>query len=126
MGTLQLSGTMSSGHTGTLMPEQMYFISDSHATLEGADLGRPARLPANPAIGHVPLPARGVFATGQAAWEILDLAEYERTRSQTAATAQTQTGSPQPGPIPRQSPAEGSLAPAYRGGLSREGDLHGP
>jgi hypothetical protein len=72
---------------GTLMPERMYFIDDSHATLDGADLGRPVRLRANPTIGEVPLPARGVLATGQAVFEILDPAEYERTRSQTAAAA---------------------------------------
>ncbi len=88
MGQLQLTGTMPSGHTGTLMPERMYFIDDSRATLDGADLGRPARLPGNPAIGGVTLPARGVLATGQAVWEILDPAEYERTRSESAAAAQ--------------------------------------
>jgi len=38
-----------------------------------------------------PLPARGVLATGQATWEILDPAEYEHTRSQTAAAAQPST-----------------------------------
>ena len=69
------------------MPEQMYYIDDSQATLDGADLGRPARLQANPTIGEVTLPARGVLATGQAMWEILDPAEYERTRSQAAAAA---------------------------------------
>jgi hypothetical protein len=66
MGQLRLTGTMPSGHTGTLMPERMYFIDDARATLDGADLGRPVRLPASPAIGGVPLPARGVLATGQA------------------------------------------------------------
>jgi hypothetical protein len=85
MGQLKLTGTMPSGHAGTLMPQRMYFIDDSQATLDGADLGRPARLRDNPTIGGVPLPARGVLATGQAAWQILDPAEYERTRSQTAA-----------------------------------------
>jgi len=82
MGRLRLTGTMPSGHTGTLMPGRMYYIDDSQATLDGADLGHPARLPANPTIGEVTLPARGVLATGQAMWQILDQAEYERTRSQ--------------------------------------------
>jgi hypothetical protein len=84
MGRLRLTGTMPSGHTGTLMPGRMYYIDDSQATLDGADLGHPARLSANPTIGEVTLPARGVLATGQAMWQILDQAEYERTRSQTA------------------------------------------
>jgi hypothetical protein len=51
---------------------------------------------AHPPAGHphdwrgrpmVALPARGVLATGQTAWESLDSAEYEQIRSQTAATA---------------------------------------
>lgn len=84
MGHLQLYGVMPSGHTGTLMPQQMYFVDDSRATLDGVDLGLPVQLQDNPRIGEVPLPARGVLAIGQAAWQILDQAEYERTRSETA------------------------------------------
>lgn len=84
MGHLQMSGVMPSGHTGTLMPQQMYFIDDSRATLDGVDLGLPVRLQDNPRIGDVALPARGVLAIGQAVWQILDPTEYERTRSETA------------------------------------------
>ena len=86
LGQLRLAGTMPSGHTGTLMPARMYYIDDAQATLDGADLGRPARLQANPTIGEVTLSARGILATGQAMWQILDPAEYERTRSLTAET----------------------------------------
>jgi hypothetical protein len=85
MGRLQLTGTMPGGHTGTIMPKRMYFVDDSQATLDGTDPGRPAHLRANPAIGGIPLPARGVLSTGQAAFEILDPAEYQRTRSQATA-----------------------------------------
>jgi hypothetical protein len=85
MGRLQLTGTMPGGHSGTIMPERMYFVDDSHATLDGTDLGRPAHLRANPVIGGIPLPARGVLSTGQAVFEILDPAEYQRTRSQATA-----------------------------------------
>ncbi|WP_208852837.1 hypothetical protein [Streptomyces chartreusis] len=84
LGDLQLSGTMPSGHTGTLMPQRMYYVDDSHGTFDGVDLGHPTRLRENPRIGDVPLPARGVLAVGQAVWEILDPAEYERTRTETA------------------------------------------
>lgn len=87
MGHLQLSGVMPSGHTGTLMPQRMYFVDDSWATLDGVDLGRPTQSQDNPRIGDVPLPARGVLAIGQAVWEVLDQAEYERTRSETASQA---------------------------------------
>jgi hypothetical protein len=84
MGNLQMSGVMPSGHTGTLMPQRMYFVDDSRATLDGVDLGLPVHLAENPRIGDVPLPARGVLAVGQAVWEILDRTEYERVRSETA------------------------------------------
>jgi hypothetical protein len=84
MGHLQMTGVMPSGHTGTLMPKQMYIVDTSRATLDGVSLGRPVRLQDNPRIGDVPVPARGVLAIGQAVWEILDQAEYERTRSETA------------------------------------------
>jgi len=70
MGQLRLTGTMPSGHAGTLMPGRMYFIDDARATLDGADLGRPARWPAGPEIGAVPLPARGVLAIGQAVFAL--------------------------------------------------------
>lgn len=84
MGQLQMSGVMPSGHRGTLMPQRMYFVDDSRATLDGVDLGRPVRLAESPMIGDVPLPARGVLAVGQGVWEILDESEYERTRAETA------------------------------------------
>ena len=87
MGDMRLSGVMPSGHTGTLMPQQMFLIEHSIATLDGVDLGRPAHLKENPRIGAIPLPSRGVLAIGQAAWRILDRAEYERTRAETAPTA---------------------------------------
>jgi hypothetical protein len=84
MGDIRLSGTMPSGHTGTLMPQRMYLIERSTAVLEGVDLGAPAHLKQNPKMGEIPLPSRGVLAIGQAAWRIADLAEYERTRAETA------------------------------------------
>lgn len=85
MGRLQMSGVMPSGHTGTLMPKEMYLIEDSHAMLDGTDLGHPVHLTENPMMGDVPLPARGVLAVGGAMWEIMDQAEYQRTRDETAS-----------------------------------------
>jgi hypothetical protein len=86
MGDIRMSGTMPSGHTGTLMPERMYFIDDSTATLDGNDLGHSARVTPTPDIGGFPLPARGVLAIGQAAWPILDRDEYLRTREKSLPT----------------------------------------
>jgi hypothetical protein len=82
MGDIRLSGTMPSGHVGIFMPERMYFIFDTTAVLNDEDLGKTARVSPNPQIGLVPLPARGVFAVGQAAWAILDNDEHTRTRTE--------------------------------------------
>jgi hypothetical protein len=79
-GDLQLSGTMPSGHVGTLMPQRMYFVRESRAVLEGVDLGVPVHQEPNPVIGDVPLPARGILAIGQGVWKVLDPVEYERTK----------------------------------------------
>lgn len=91
MGEMRLSGVMPSGHIGTFMPKQMYFIEESHALLAGIDLGHPVHLELSPKIGEVPLPARGVLAVGGAVWQILDPVEYERTRSETSAS-ETENG----------------------------------
>jgi hypothetical protein len=85
LGDLRLRGTMPSGHVGTLMPERMYLIDDSTASLDGVDLGHAARVTPTPDIGGFPMPARGVLAIGQAAWPILDRAEYARTLDETLA-----------------------------------------
>lgn len=84
MGGLRLRGVMPSGHVGTLMPQRMYLINDTAATLNGMDLGPPTRLRDNPTIGDFPLPARGVLAIGQGVWEILDPQEYDLTRAETS------------------------------------------
>lgn len=89
LGRLQLAGRMPSGHQGLLMPQRMYLVGRSEATLDGRTLGRPSRLAQNPVIGGVPLPARGVLAIGQAVWEIRDREEYERLRSETAGRTTT-------------------------------------
>ena len=75
MGRLHMSGVMPSGHVGTLMPQRMYLVDEARAVLDGVDLGHPARLAANPAIGDVPLPARGVLAVGGAVFRPLHEAQ---------------------------------------------------
>jgi hypothetical protein len=72
LGDIKMSGTMPSGHEGMLMPQRMYFIDDTAAVLDGVDLGRATHVHPNPHIGGVPLPARGVLAIGQGAWQIPD------------------------------------------------------
>ena len=86
MGHLQLSGVMPSGHVGTLMPQRMFFVEDSRASFDGLDLGRSVHVRENPAIGTVPLPARGILAVGGGMWQMRDAAEFERARQVTAAS----------------------------------------
>jgi hypothetical protein len=82
MGAITLAGRMPSGHFGVLMPQRMYLIDRARVRLAGVDLGVPVRVRPNPKIGDVPLPARGIFAIGQAHWDIRDEAEYHRTRAE--------------------------------------------
>jgi hypothetical protein len=82
MGAITLAGRMPSGHFGVLMPQRMYLIDRARVQLAGVDLGAPVRVRPNPKIGDVPLPARGIFAIGQAHWEVRDEAEYHRTRAE--------------------------------------------
>ena len=67
-------------------------IGASGAISGARDLGRPGRLPANPMIGDVTLPARGVLAIGQAKWQILDPAEYERSREDSPPPCRSSSG----------------------------------
>lgn len=94
MGSIRMRGTMPSGHVGTLMPERLYFIESSTAILDGVNLGRPTHCDDPPVIGSVTLPCRGVLAVGQAAWQILDPEEYQRTRTEAErdATARARPG----------------------------------
>jgi len=77
LGELELSGLTPSGDVETLMPEQIYFIEESSATLDRVDLGRPVHLHENPRIGTVPLPARGILARGQGMWQIRGMTTAE-------------------------------------------------
>jgi len=82
-GDITLTGPTPSGHHGVLMPQRMYLVDHADAVLAGHDLGSPIRTSANPQIGDVALPARGVIAVGQAMWSVLDADEFERTRRET-------------------------------------------
>lgn len=94
MGRLELAGETPSGHRGLLMPQRMYLVNRSEASINGTSLGHPTRLKQNPTIGAVPLPARGVLAIGGAVWAIRDPDEYERLRNETShETARKETAS---------------------------------
>lgn len=80
MGDVRLAFTSASGHEARIMPEQIFFVDESEAVLDGRSLGDPVRLETNPTIGGVPTPTRPVFVLGQAHMRIADVDEYRRTR----------------------------------------------
>lgn len=80
MGDLRFSFTMPSGHDAVIMPEEVFFIEESDAELNGRSLGDPVRLKTNPTIGDVPLPTRPTFVLGQAHMKITNPAEHNQTR----------------------------------------------
>ncbi|MFE2009050.1 hypothetical protein [Streptomyces sp. NPDC059491] len=80
LGDIRMRGRMPSGHEGILMPQRMYYVTDAAAFLDDVDLGGPVRLSRSPRIGTVALPARGILAVGQAAWQIQDPTEHTPSR----------------------------------------------
>jgi len=84
MGDIRLSFDMPSGQAAVIMPERIFFIDASKAVLDGQDLGGPVRLKENPTIGGIPMPARSIFAIGQAHMRIRDQEEYRQTRANAA------------------------------------------
>jgi hypothetical protein len=94
MGRLQLTGTMPSGHTGTLMPK-VSGVLHRHLTRHHGRRGpRPSSSPAGRPHHRRGRPARTRRPPHKPGnWEILDPAVgYDRTRSQTATAAQRLNG----------------------------------
>ena len=89
VGDVTLVGTGPNGYYTVLMPRQLYPIRSGSATLDGEDLGRPVRAETNPKMGTVALPARPMLAIGEAYFKTLDRDEYDRTRSELAASLST-------------------------------------
>ena len=95
LGDISLSFTTPSGHETVIMPEEIYFIDDSEAVLDGRSLGEPVQLEENPLLGDVPWPIRPSFGFGQAHMRITDPEEYHRTRERVHGESHDSTA-PQP------------------------------
>lgn len=85
-GDIRLSFTTASGHDTVLLARENYRIAGASASLDGASLGEPVVLDANPTIGGVRLPTAPSFVLGEAHAAIRDPAEYRRTRSRVRET----------------------------------------
>lgn len=88
IGDIRLSFTTPSGHEAIAVPEELFFIDDAEAVLDGCSLGEPVELETSPMINDFPLPTRPTFALAQAHMQIVDPNEYEqwRSRVRTAST----------------------------------------
>lgn len=79
LGDVTLHGEAPNGQQMRAVPERILPIVASSARLDGADLGRPARMRVSPAIGSIHLPRAPTFALGRGYFKTLDPEEYRRT-----------------------------------------------
>lgn len=63
-GPMRLRGRTPSGHEFISVPQTIWTIGASRATIGGRDLGRPGRTPARASLGEFLLPQLGLFAIG--------------------------------------------------------------
>ena len=89
MGDLDFTFTMPSGQQTVIMPEEVFFIDDADAELDGRSLGDQVRLETNPTVGGIPLPTRPTFVIGQAHMRTTDPEEYRHTRAQVQQSGAT-------------------------------------
>ena len=75
-GRLALTGRMPNRQTFHLVPSHVWPVAASRAYLEGADLGRPAPLPEQAAIGDFRIPQRGLLAVGALDFDALSSAQH--------------------------------------------------
>lgn len=80
-GRLRLVGRVPSGQGFHADMRQVWVIDDSHATIDGHDLGIPAPLPEQIRLGDFWIPQRGVLAFGDGLFD-----PYDPTRHVQGAT----------------------------------------
>lgn len=71
-GRLALMGKMPNGQTFHLVPSHVWPVTASRAEVEGVDLGSPAPLPRQAAIGDFRIPQHGLLAVGAVDFDPLD------------------------------------------------------
>lgn len=65
VGTVQLTGRTSNGQHFDANPLRIWYVTDSHAVVEGQDLGPPGALPEQAHMADFYFPQRGIFAVGR-------------------------------------------------------------
>jgi len=84
-GPLALTGRMPNGQGFRLVPCSVVAVRASRARLGGVDLGLPAPLPVQAAIGGFRIPQRGLLAVGEVSFEPLDPARHSTRLSRRPA-----------------------------------------
>lgn len=65
VGAVKLTGTTSNDQHFDANPMRLWYVTDSHATVEGDDLGSPGPLPDQAHMADFYFPQRGIFALGR-------------------------------------------------------------
>jgi hypothetical protein len=91
-GKLRLVGRAPNGQTFLANPFAVWLVSESRATLDGADLGPTGPLPVQARLGEFLIPQRGMFAIGSAFMETFDTERHVATTSQAEAGAPAMRG----------------------------------
>jgi hypothetical protein len=68
-GRMRLGGHVPNGQWFQAGPRRLWIIPTASATLDGRDLGSPARLPRQAMLADVPMPQRGVLMMGAFSFE---------------------------------------------------------
>jgi hypothetical protein len=64
-GKMQLTGQTSNAQRFDANPERIWFVTESHAVVEGTDMGRPGPLPEQAHMADFYFPQRGILAVGR-------------------------------------------------------------
>jgi hypothetical protein len=76
VGRMALAGHAPNGQWFRAAPRQIWSVATSAAVVVGVDAGAPRALPRQAHLGSVPLPQRGLFMVGGAAFEAFDAARH--------------------------------------------------
>jgi len=75
-GRIRLAGASPNRQHFRAAPVWVWRVAESHALLDGVDLGTPQRLPQQIRMGDFWLPQRGMFYAGNSEFEVLDPARH--------------------------------------------------
>lgn len=87
-GQIRLTGRSSNGQHFMAMPERVWMVSSSVATVHSTPLGSPRALPEQAFLGDLAIPQRGIFMVGSAEFE-----SYDPARHSSALCAQVESAS---------------------------------